>query len=186
MKVLIIDNYDSFTFNLVHLLECFTDDYEVWRNDAIEFERVSEFDKILLSPGPGLPEEAGQMPEFIRRFAQSKPILGVCLGFQALGVYFGADLYNLESVQHGVQTPVRIIDQSCLYKGLGQSIEVGRYHSWALNLKESNNLIPTAVDENGILMSFRHENLPISGIQFHPESIMTPAGKEIIKNWINS
>ena len=186
MKVLIIDNYDSFTFNLVHLLECFTDDYEVWRNDEINFDRVSEFDKIILSPGPGLPSESFGMIALINKFAESKPILGVCLGCQALGLHFGADLYNLESVQHGVQTPVHITDQSSLYKGLGQSIEVGRYHSWALNLRESTNLIRTAEDETGVLMSFRHKNLPVFGIQFHPESIMTPEGKEIIKNWINS
>jgi len=186
MKVLIIDNYDSFTFNLVHLLECFTDDHEVWRNDEIDFERVSEFDKILLSPGPGLPSESIGMISLIHKFAESKPILGVCLGCQALGLHFGADLYNLESVQHGVQTPIKLVDQSYLYRGLGQSIEVGRYHSWALKLKESSNLIPTAFDENGVLMSFRHKNLPIFGIQYHPESIMTPEGKSVIENWINS
>ena len=186
MKVLIIDNYDSFTFNLVHLLDCFTEDYEVWRNDEIDFERVSEFDKIILSPGPGLPSEAGQMPALVSRFAHSKPILGVCLGCQTLGVYFGAELYNLETVQHGVQTPIQLVDQSCLYKDLGQSIEVGRYHSWALKLEASTNLVPTAFDENGILMSFRHKTLPIFGIQFHPESIMSPEGNQIIENWINS
>ncbi len=186
MKVLIIDNYDSFTFNLVHLVECFTSDFEVWRNDEIDFERVSEFDKIILSPGPGLPAEAGQMPAFIERFAPLKPILGVCLGCQALGEYFGAELYNLDQVQHGVKTLVEIVDSTGLYKNIGPSLEVGRYHSWALKLPASTGLIPTAYDKKNVLMSFRHSTLPIYGIQYHPESIMTPMGRDLIKNWINS
>tara|TARA_B110000977_G_C10732258_1_gene359529 strand:+ start:48 stop:608 length:561 start_codon:yes stop_codon:yes gene_type:complete len=186
MKVLIIDNYDSFTFNLVHLLQCFTEEYEVWRNDEIDFQRVSEFDKILLSPGPGLPQEAGQMPELISRFAASIPILGVCLGCQALGLYFGAKLYNLDCVQHGVQTPISINDSTNLYHSLPESIEVGRYHSWALHLPENSVLIPTAFDAEGVLMSFKHKALDIVGIQYHPESIMTPDGKTLISNWINS
>jgi len=185
MKVLIIDNYDSFTYNLVHLIECFTNDYEVWRNDEIDFSRVPEFDKILLSPGPGLPNEAGQMPELIKQFADSKPILGICLGCQALGEYFGADLYNMKTVKHGLQTPITIIDNFCLYKGVSPEIEVGRYHSWALNIERSRALIPTAYDADNILMSFRHAILPIYGIQFHPESIMSPEGKLIIENWID-
>ena len=186
MKVLIIDNYDSFTFNLVHLVECFTSDFEVWRNDEIDFDSVSKFDKIILSPGPGLPSEAGQMPTFIERFATSKPILGVCLGCQALGEYFGAELYNLDQVQHGVQTLVQVVDSSGLYKNIGSSLEVGRYHSWALKLPQKSVLIPTAYDKKNVLMSFRHSTLPLFGIQYHPESIMTPAGRELIKNWINS
>tara|TARA_B110000971_G_C19998654_1_gene495614 strand:- start:358 stop:918 length:561 start_codon:yes stop_codon:yes gene_type:complete len=185
MKVLIIDNYDSFTFNLVHLLECFTDDYEVWRNDEIDFERVSEFNKIILSPGPGLPSEAGQMLELIERFALLKPMLGVCLGCQALGLYFGAELYNLEQVQHGVQTAIRTVDSNILYKNIEDPLEVGRYHSWALKLSNASDLVPTAYDKKNVLMSFRHSTLSVFGIQYHPESIMTPQGKEIIRNWIN-
>jgi len=186
MKVLIIDNYDSFTFNLVHLIECFADDYEVWRNDEIDFERVSEFDKVLLSPGPGLPSEAGQMPQFIKQFANSMPMLGVCLGCQALGEYFGAELFNMQEVKHGLQTPISIVDNSYLYKGIASDIEVGRYHSWALNLKDAESLIATAFDADSVLMSFRHSSLPIYGIQFHPESIMTPEGKRLIENWMNN
>ena len=186
MKVLIIDNYDSFTFNLVHLVECFTSDFEVWRNDEIDFDSVSKFDKIILSPGPGLPSEAGQMNAFVKQFAASKPILGVCLGCQALGEYFGAELYNLEQVQHGVQTLVQIVDSTVLYKNIGPSLEVGRYHSWALKLPSKSVLIPTAYDKKNVLMSFRHITLPLFGIQYHPESIMTPKGEELIKNWINS
>lgn len=186
MKVLIIDNYDSFTFNLVHLVESYTSEIEVWRNDEIDFERVSEFDKIILSPGPGLPVEAGQMPELIEQFALLKPILGVCLGCQALGLHFGADLYNLEEVQHGVQTTIQVVDSNFLYKNIGNDLEVGRYHSWALKLPNTSDLIPTAYDKKNVLMSFRHSTLPVFGIQFHPESIMTPSGMELIGNWINS
>ena len=186
MKVLIIDNYDSFTFNLVHLLESFTEDFEVWRNDEIDFKRVPEFDKIVLSPGPGLPSDAGQMLDLIKRFAASIPMLGVCLGCQALGVYFGAELYNLEKVQHGVQTSISVLDSSVLYKNLPKEIEVGRYHSWAIQLKANSVLIPTAYDKTGVLMSFRHKSLSIFGIQYHPESIMTEAGKTLLFNWITS
>jgi anthranilate synthase component 2 len=186
MKVLIIDNYDSFTYNLVHLIECFTDDYEVWRNDEIDFNRVMMFDRILLSPGPGLPNEAGQMPELIKRFVKSKPILGICLGCQALGEYFGAELFNMQTVKHGLQTPIFIVHNSYLYKGIASEIEVGRYHSWALDINKVKILIPTAYDIDGVLMSFRHSELPIYGIQFHPESIMTPEGKRLIDNWMNN
>ena len=184
MKVLIIDNYDSFTYNLVHLIECFTDNYEVWRNDEIDFNRVEEFDRILLSPGPGIPREAGQISELIERFVNSKPILGVCLGCQALGEYFGAELFNMRTVKHGLQTPISIIDNSCLFRGISSEIKVGRYHSWAINIKGLESLIATAFDADNVLMSFRHTHLPIYGIQFHPESIMTPKGKQIIENWI--
>jgi len=184
MKVLIIDNYDSFTYNLVHLIECFTDDYEVWRNDEIDFKRVAEFDRILLSPGPGLPKEAGQMLELIKEFVMLKPILGICLGCQALGEYFGAKLFNMKSVKHGLQTPISIVDNSCLFNSVSPEIEVGRYHSWALDLKDAESLVATAFDTDNVLMSFRHSTLPIYGIQFHPESIMTLEGKQIIKNWI--
>lgn len=184
MKILIIDNYDSFTYNLVHIIECYTNNFEVWRNDEIDFDRVNEFHAIILSPGPGLPSEAGKMSKLIQEYALIKPFLGVCLGCQALGEYFGAELFNMKSVKHGMQTPIEIKNHSGLYKGIASKIEVGRYHSWALNLKNAPNLIPTAIDEAGILMSFRHKDLPIYGIQYHPESIMTNVGKQIIENWI--
>lgn len=170
----------------MHLVESYTSEIEVWRNDEINFDRVSAFDKIILSPGPGLPDEAGQMSELIERFVLYKPILGVCLGCQALGLHFGAELYNLEEVQHGVQTEIQVVDSTILYKNSEASLEVGRYHSWALKLPNSSDLIPTAYDKKNVLMSFRHSTLPIFGIQYHPESIMTPSGKELIKNWINS
>jgi len=186
MKVLIIDNYDSFTYNLVHLIECFTDDYEVWRNDAIDMLKVADFDAILLSPGPGLPNEAGLMTELIKQYISTKPILGICLGCQALGEYFGAELYNMKAVKHGLQTPIKIIDHKNLYEGLPNTIAVGRYHSWALKLKDDSNLIPTAYDEQNTLMSFRHRDLAVYGIQYHPESIMSPDGMKLIENWMNS
>lgn len=184
MKVLIIDNFDSFTYNLVHLITPLCEDYEVWRNDEIDFSRVSNFDKILISPGPGMPKESNQLVDFIARFAEEKDILGICLGCQALGEYFGAKLYNLEEVKHGVQTPISILDHSILFKGMPDSINVGRYHSWALNIKHAESLLPTSLDAAAVLMSFRHKRLPIYGIQFHPESIMTSQGRFLIENWI--
>jgi anthranilate synthase component 2 len=156
----------------------------VWRNDDIDFSRVSNFDKILISPGPGMPKESNQLMDFIKHFAKEKDILGVCLGCQALGEYFGAKLYNLEEVKHGVQTPIYIKDHSVLFQGLTDSINVGRYHSWALNIKQAESLLSTSIDSEGVLMSFRHNRLPVYGIQFHPESIMTNQGRFLIKNWI--
>lgn len=186
MNILILDNYDSFTYNLVHLFEHFTNNVEVWRNDEIEFDRVSNFDAIVLSPGPGIPKEAGQMMELISKFIAVKPMLGVCLGCQALGEYFGAKLYNMKSVKHGLQTSINIEDHSLLYQGISQNIDVGRYHSWALHISKDLDLIPTAFDHEKILMSFRHRSLDVCGIQYHPESIMTPLGKDIIRNWVYS
>lgn len=184
MKVLIIDNYDSFTYNLVHLIQGLDVQFEVWRNDQINFEAVCEFDKILLSPGPGLPHEAGQMPMLIEQYAHSKPMLGVCLGCQALAVYFGAELYNLKHVKHGVQSPINILDKRGLYYGFSDEIQVGRYHSWAINITQVDKLRLTAQDSDAIVMSFRHETLPIYGIQYHPESIMTKEGRKLLKNWL--
>lgn len=184
MKVLIIDNYDSFTYNLVHLIQGLGVEYEVWRNDEINLEAVASFDKILLSPGPGLPSEAGQMAELIDRYVYLKPILGVCLGCQALAEYFGADLYNLKQVKHGVQTTISILDKQALYKGLSNEIQVGRYHSWAINIDRVPSLMLTAKDAESVLMSFRHKTIPVYGIQYHPESIMTDCGMKVIENWL--
>ncbi len=184
MKVLIIDNFDSFTYNLVHLIDPLCDNYEVWRNDEINFSRVSYFDKVLISPGPGMPSESNQLMDFIGHFAHEKDILGVCLGCQALGEFFGAKLYNLKQVKHGIQTSISIVDHSIIFRGLTSTIEVGRYHSWALNIETTESLITTSSDSQGVLMSFRHKYLPIFGIQFHPESIMTRMGVSLIKNWI--
>ena len=173
MKILLLDNYDSFTYNLLHVVkELGATDIEVVRNDQIELDEVDRFDKIILSPGPGIPEEAGLLLPIIKRYAPTKSILGVCLGHQAIGEAFGARLENLKEVYHGVQTPVSIIRQDLLFEGLGKEIPVGRYHSWV-------------VSREGQIMALRHRTYDVHGIQFHPESVLTPQGKEIIKNFLN-
>ncbi len=186
MKVLIIDNYDSFTYNLVHLVEGFEVDTEVWRNDQINFSRIEQFDKILLSPGPGLPKEAGAMNQVIDKYSSKIPMLGICLGCQAIAEHFGASLYNMKEVKHGVKLPVKLIDNCVIYRGLQDIIDVGLYHSWAIDISDSRNLVPTAITTESVLMSFRHSTLPIYGIQYHPESIMTVEGRRIIENWLFS
>lgn len=186
-KVLIIDNYDSFTYNLVHYLEDLGCEVTVLRNDQFELDEVSAFDKILLSPGPGIPDEAGLLKDVIREYAKTKSILGVCLGQQAIGEVFGGELVNLDSVYHGVSTKVKILDKDeILFKGLDAEIEVGRYHSWVVDAKLPDVLIPTSVDEKGQVMSLRHSSFDVRGVQFHPESVLTPHGKQILKNWLES
>ncbi|MFT4545599.1 MAG: anthranilate synthase component 2 [Polaribacter sp.] len=188
MKILILDNYDSFTFNLVHYLEQFCDDISVKRNDEISLGEVDAFDAIVLSPGPGLPEDAGIMPELIKRYSSTKKILGVCLGHQAIGEAFGAKLKNLNQVHHGVVLPVNItrVDEA-LFAGLPAGIETGRYHSWVID-KDTipSELIITATDDNGEIMAIRHSELNVCGVQFHPESLLTPNGLKIIENWVLS
>ena len=188
MKILILDNYDSFTFNLVHYLEQFCDDITVIRNDEISLDEVDEFDAIVLSPGPGLPKDAGIMPELIQRYSSTKKILGVCLGHQAIGEAFGAKLKNLNQVHHGVAIPVNItgVDDD-LFKGLPSRIETGRYHSWVIDKDTiQSELLVTALDDNGEVMAIRHATLNVCGVQFHPESLLTPEGLKIIENWVNS
>jgi len=188
-RILLFDNYDSFTYNLVHLVEkILHTKVDVYRNDQIAMEKVKEYDKIILSPGPGIPEEAGMLLPLIREYASSKSILGVCLGHQAIGEAFGAKLINLDTVFHGVATPVKILDtEGQLYKGLGNTIEAGRYHSWIVSDKSLPDVLEvTAVDENNYIMGMKHKQFDVQGVQFHPESVLTPSGETIIRNWLNN
>tara|TARA_R100000935_G_scaffold1847_4_gene5622 strand:+ start:16259 stop:16825 length:567 start_codon:yes stop_codon:yes gene_type:complete len=186
MKILVIDNYDSFVYNLVHYLEELDCEVTVLRNDQFHLDEVARYDKILLSPGPGIPDEAGLLKDVIKTYAGKKPIFGVCLGQQAIGEVFGGSLINLSEVFHGVATKAEIlVNDEALFKDLGKEIEIGRYHSWVVS-KEGfpESLEVTAIDENGQIMSLRHRELDIRGVQFHPESVLTPKGKQIIKNWV--
>lgn len=187
MKVLVIDNYDSFTYNLVHYLEDLNCDVTVIRNDKLSIEEVKPFHKIVLSPGPGIPDEAGQLKAIIKEYAPSKSILGVCLGQQAIGEVFGGTLINLDEVYHGVATKVSIVvDDESLFEGLDKNIEVGRYHSWVVDPNLPDCLQATSFDQNGQVMSLRHRFYDVKGVQYHPESVLTPDGKKILENWVNS
>jgi anthranilate synthase component II len=189
MKILLLDNYDSFTYNLLHLAEQFDDvEVEVFRNDEIKLEEVKRFDKILLSPGPGLPAEAGILKPIIKEYASSKSIFGICLGMQAIGEVFGAKLFNLDKVQHGVANTTTVIDESeILFKDVPSKFKTGRYHSWMVSRKNLPEVLKiTSVDEQENIMSLRHTTLDVCGVQFHPESILTDYGKEIMGNWISS
>jgi anthranilate synthase component 2 len=186
-KILVIDNYDSFVYNLVHYLEAFDAKVNVVRNKDIPMDLVSEYDKILLSPGPGIPDEAGMLKPLIEAFYKTKPILGVCLGQQAIAEVFGGELENLNEVYHGVSSPVKIVvDDEVLYKDLAKTIEVGRYHSWVVKKNLPADLEATSFDENGNIMSLRHKVYDVRAVQYHPESVLTPDGKTIIKNWLLS
>ncbi len=188
MKVLVIDNYDSFVYNLVHYLEELDVVVTVKRNDQFQLEEVAHYDKILLSPGPGIPDEAGLLKEIIEAYAGKKPILGVCLGQQAIGEVFGGSLVNLSEVFHGVATKATLlVEDEPLFSGMNGEIEIGRYHSWVVSKEDfPSELEITSVDENGQIMSLRHREFDIRGVQFHPESVLTPKGKQMIKNWIAS
>ena len=185
-KLLILDNYDSFTYNLVHAVkELGLSDIEVVRNDKITLDEIEQFERIILSPGPGVPSEAGLLLAIIKRYAPSKPILGICLGHQAIGESFGARLVNLKEVHHGVQSKIKLLDDPQLFRGLGDTLEVGRYHSWVIspeNLPECIEI--TALSEEGEIMALKHKEYNVRGLQFHPESILTPQGKEILNNWL--
>ena len=186
-KILIFDNYDSFTYNLLHTVQSLGhSDVDVIRNDRMRLEEVEQYDKIILSPGPGLPEEAGLLLPLIERYAATKSILGVCLGHQAIGQLFGAKLENIPHVFHGVQTPAQIVAEDYLFAGLPEEMEVGRYHSWIVS---SENFPPelqiTALDKEGTIMALRHRTLDLHGVQFHPESILTPQGTAIIRNFLD-
>ncbi|MGS2763916.1 anthranilate synthase component II [Sinomicrobium sp. M5D2P9] len=186
-KILVIDNYDSFTYNLVHYLEDLGCEVTVKRNDQLELEEAAAFDKILLSPGPGIPDEAGLLKAIIKKYAPTKSILGVCLGQQAIGEVFGGKIINLDKVYHGVATKVKIIvKDEPLFEGLEQEIEVGRYHSWVVDPELPASLEATSFDENGQVMSLRHREYDVKGVQYHPESVLTPDGKRILKNWLKS
>jgi len=185
--VLIIDNYDSFTYNLVHYFEDLNCKVTVFRNDEIELDDVRPFHKIVLSPGPGLPKDAGILNDIIREFAPTKSILGVCLGQQAIAEVFGGSLINLEKVHHGVASTIKILDNSKgLFADLPSTIEVGRYHSWAVNPSDLPEcLIITAIDQDNQIMALQHQTYDVCAVQFHPESILTPLGKDILKNWLH-
>ncbi|KGO88961.1 anthranilate synthase component II [Flavobacterium suncheonense] len=187
-KILVIDNYDSFTYNLVHYLEDLNCEVTVFRNDEFTIDEVQPFNKILLSPGPGIPDEAGLLKEVIKTYASTKSILGICLGQQAIGEVFGGSLTNLEKVYHGVATQVKItVTDELLFKDLAEKIEVGRYHSWVVSNANFPEILEiTSVDENGEIMSLRHKIYDVRGVQYHPESVLTPHGKKILENWINS
>jgi anthranilate synthase component 2 len=186
-KILVIDNYDSFTYNLVHYLEDLNCEVTVYRNDEFDIDEISVFDKILLSPGPGIPDEAGLLKAVIAKYAPTKSILGVCLGQQAIGEVFGGTLSNLDKVYHGVATMVKTsVDDELLFEGLGNEFEVGRYHSWVVDANLPDVLEATSFDENGQVMSLRHKTFDVRGVQFHPESVLTPNGKKILENWLKS
>ena len=186
-KIVIIDNYDSFTYNLSHLVKELGADVTVFRNDKFAMQQLASFDKIILSPGPGIPSEAGLLLETIRTYAGKKPILGVCLGHQAIGECFGGRLTNLSDVYHGVATPVTQTADDYLFQGLQRTFDVGRYHSWVVDAEEFPACLEvTSVSEEGFIMSLRHREYDIRGIQFHPESVLTPYGNSIIKNWLDA
>ncbi len=186
MKILVLDNYDSFTYNLVHIIRALGYDAEIHRNDRISLERVNEYDKILLSPGPGIPDEAGIMKEVIRTYGAGKSILGVCLGHQGIGEVFGAKLYNIPRVLHGVTSVVEVLDaDDYLFRGVPAKFEATHYHSWAIVPESINGeLSITAVNEDGLVMGIRHRQYDVRGVQFHPESIMTKEGPRLIQNWL--
>lgn len=189
MKILVFDNYDSFTYNLVQMIEQIVGHrVEVFRNDKISLEAIAAYDKIILSPGPGIPEEAGLLLEVIKTYAKTKPILGVCLGQQAIAEVFGGSLINLSEIYHGIATSAQILPvESPLFKDLPQTIEVGRYHSWAVNPEDFPEALEiTAVDEHRMIMALQHRDFPVYGVQFHPESILTPMGKKILENFIKA
>lgn len=186
MKILLVDNYDSFTYNLRQMLVQAGATVTVWRNDRFQLADAAHFDKIVLSPGPGIPDEAGLLKDVIRTYAATKPMLGVCLGNQAIAEVFGARLENLKNVFHGVQTPVRRTADDYLFEKMPPNFAVGRYHSWVVsNAKLPADLLVTAVSDEGQIMSFRHRTLDVHGLQYHPESILTPEGFIIIQNFLN-
>ena len=186
MKLLVLDNYDSFTYNLVHLIEKVSNiKFEVIRNDKISIEDINAYDKILLSPGPGLPKDAGIMPELIKQYGSSKSILGVCLGLQAIGEAYGATLKNLDTVYHGLATPIKIVADDILFKNCPATFTVGRYHSWVINNQSfPDDLQITSIDADGHIMAAKHKTNDVRGVQFHPESILSEYGETMMKNWL--
>lgn len=186
MKTVIIDNYDSFTFNLAHLIKELGAEVDVVRNDQFELPVLERYDKIVLSPGPGIPSEAGLLLDVIRTYAGRKPMLGVCLGHQAIGEVFGGKLENLAEVYHGVATDCEHFSNDPIFNGIPTHFEVGRYHSWVVSKEGFPDCLEvTATSPDGHIMALRHKHYPIHGIQFHPESVLTPLGKQIVKNWLS-
>ena len=185
MNILVIDNYDSFTFNLVHYLKELDCDVTVKRNDQFYIDEVAAFDKIVLSPGPGIPDEAGLLKPVIEKYAKTIPMLGVCLGHQAIAEVFGGTLTNLSTVFHGVSSIMTVLQDDPLFADLPKSLEVGRYHSWVVDRPLPAGFTILAEEENGQVMAFKHDNYPLYGVQFHPESVLTPQGKKMLKNWVS-
>ena len=188
MRILVFDNYDSFTYNLVHLVKQLGYmNVEVYRNDKISIESVDQYDKILLSAGPGIPSESGILLDLIKVYAPTKSILGVCLGLQAIGEAFGGKLVNLSNVYHGVALETEIVENDVLFQSLPKKIQVGRYHSWALSRDNFPDCLTiTAIDEKGTIMALSHKKYDVRAVQFHPESVLTPCGETIIKNWLEN
>jgi anthranilate synthase component 2 len=189
MKILIIDNYDSFTYNLVHMIEDITGNApDVFRNDEIAIEAIQSYDMLFLSPGPGIPDEAGNLKEIIKRYAEEKPIFGVCLGLQAITEVFGGSILNLDKVFHGVSTKMHVTDkQAAIYRDIPQEFEAARYHSWIANSRDlPEELMITAIDDYGSIMSLEHKKYNVVAVQYHPESILTPLGEQIISNFIQN
>lgn len=191
MKILVFDNYDSFTYNLVHLVEkIIHQKVEVFRNDKLPLEKVKEYDKIILSPGPGIPEEAGLLLPLIKEYASTKSILGVCLGHQAIGEAFGGTLVNLSTVYHGVATMINVKEDRVkaandIFGNISGPLEVGRYHSWIVDRENfPDDLEITAEDEKGLVMGLKHKKYDVQGVQFHPESVLTPRGEELMRSWL--
>ena len=187
-NILIIDNYDSFTYNLVHLVNEIGLQCEVWRNDKFNIDEVDAFSHIILSPGPGIPSEAGLLLDVIEKYAPTKSVFGVCLGQQAIAEVFGGKLYNLSQPMHGIATPIKVTDAGeKLFTGLPESFKVGRYHSWVVEKQLPNVLTITAIDEkDGSVMALRHKEYDVRGVQFHPESVLTEYGKEMMQNWLKA
>jgi anthranilate synthase component 2 len=188
MKILVLDNYDSFTYNLVHIIRALGYPMDIFRNDKIAVEDVNKYDKILLSPGPGVPDEAGIMKQLIDRYGPTKSILGVCLGHQGIGEVYGASLFNIPKVLHGVTSMVEVKDEDeYIFKGVSRKFQATHYHSWAVVPESMKGALKvTAVNDEGLIMGLRHEKYDVKGVQFHPESIMTPEGPKIIENWLKA
>lgn len=186
MKLLIFDNYDSFTYNIAHALRELGENPDVRRNDCITLDEIEDYDAVIVSPGPGIPSEAGILPQLLERFAGKKPILGVCLGEQAIGERYGARLRNLPEVYHGIQSEITVDTDESLFRGMPERIKVGRYHSWVIDPESiGDSLVVTARSDDGNIMAVRHREHDVRGIQFHPESVLTPEGLTIFKNWID-
>ncbi|MGS0747024.1 anthranilate synthase component II [Halpernia sp. GG3] len=189
MKILVLDNYDSFTYNLVQMIEEIVGEkIDIFRNDEITLEEVKKYDKIILSPGPGIPEESGILLDLIKTYAPTKSIFGVCMGLQAIGEVFGGKLINLSEIYHGVATEVKILNKNTqIFKNFPETFEAGRYHSWAISTENfPDELEITAIDKDGMIMALQHKTYDIQAVQFHPESILTPKGREILENFLKN
>ena len=188
MKILVLDNYDSFTYNLVHVIREHGFPLDIYRNDKIELEKVKQYDKILISPGPGIPDEAGILKALVREYGPTKSILGICLGHQGIAEVYGANLFNIPNVLHGVTSTGEVVDQDeYLFKGITPKFQATNYHSWAVERQSiTPELKVTSINEEGLVMGLRHVRYDVHGLQFHPESIMTPEGPAMIKNWLNN